>query len=202
MYKFLDFLLMCWIGNVLWTIKIRTISTCANEALAALCCQLSVFQYSHIFIIHRLVQSLILLPLPSLASVALVFTFNSTSFPSILFSDLNVQMDAEFFSHTWLPKQALSIWFFTRHKLLISPGLLFVVCTVSPLLVWMVWLRAGEMETLEHHLPKHHPGFNGEQAERKRKTALIPIQRQPSSSYCPSKDGFVINMGNKEARST
>lgn len=58
------------------------------------------------------------------------------------------------------------------------------------------------METLERHLPKHHPGFNGEQAERKRKTALIPIQRQPSSSYCPSKDGFVINMGNKEARST
>lgn len=192
---------MCWIENVLWTIKIRTISTCVNEALAALCCQLSVFQYSHIFIIHRLVQSLILLPLPSLASVALHFHLDELPL-HIIFRFKCPDGRWIFFSHTWLSKQALSIWFFTRHELLISPGLLFVVCTVSLLLVWMVWLRVVEMETLERHLPKHHPGFNGEQAERKRKTALIPIQCQPSSSYCPSKDGFVINMGNKEARST
>lgn len=82
------------------------------------------------------------------------------------------------------------------HEPFIPPGLLFVTCTVSPFLVLMVSLRALEMETLEDNLPKHHPGFNGEQIERKRKTAPIPIQHQPSLSYWPFMHGFVINMGN------
>jgi hypothetical protein len=65
----------------------------------------------------------------------------------------------------------------------------------------MVLLRALEMETLEHHLPKHHPGFNVERTERKKNSPSF-YSTSAKLSYCPFKDAFVINMGNKEASST
>lgn len=122
---------------------------------------LSAFNLSRSFslvmfsLFHRLGPSAYPHSLSSLASVALLFIFNSMNFL------LHIILRFKCPDRPWIPSSHLASWANNEFLIFywawaISPGLFFVTHNTFLSLVLMVSLRVSEMVVLEYHLSKYH----------------------------------------------